>query len=448
MPGDLDDLFARAANDIEAATAPAPAATLSHVHARARRGRIRRHAAESVGAVAVVAVVAVGLTFAGRPPVEPAHPTPVPTGSATPSPSATPTPAPPVPTGPPVREDDVDDATALARLSAPRTGEVWSTPARVAAPVPVSGDTPLDWYEVGTRGDARVYAVTRGTDARDDLDVWLDDPRVTLYELQDATLRHIACPSARPSDACGPDGVEGVDAQRDEDTFYDSLTPPRRIALPDGYVVRTGQTWATDRAVTGSMSAAYWDNEVQVHADLGGGLRVVEEIRRTHTEGPFAGWREVAVALQLPYGALVRLEAQDLPGGDSGGITWDDGVTRASDDPRSWPPSGSRCDGPGFAVPPGGTDRSAWVRAGEADGVAIHVPAPGSTDLATQVFGYQQERSYAMDEDGFTDGADAYPLTSVQELLDRRALLGFEGPGGRWMLALRGDAVNTAYECV
>ena len=144
----------------------------------------------------------------------------------------------------------------------------------------------------------------------------------------------------------------------------------------------------------------------------------------------------------------MQLEATDLPGGDSAAITWDDGVVRDGEMSRTWAPAGSRCDGPAFSVAPGDPDRSAWVRAGSADGRPVYVPAPGRDELATRVFTHHQTGSYALDERGFTDGAEAYPLTSVQELLDDHFLFALEGPGGQWLLGLRGDGTNTAYECV
>lgn len=447
MGGDLENLMAQAAGDLEAVVPPVPSDALTHMRTAVHHRRLLRHATESLGALAVVGVLAAALVV-GRPAPQPAEPTPAPTPSATPTATPDVTRSPTPPAGPPVRDDEIEDATALARLGAPRTGEVWTPPERVDAPVNVTSSLLRDWYLVGTRGDAQIYAVTDGSTDGDELDIFLSGLDVSLYELRGGALTYVACPSARTGDACGTP-LEGVPATSDTTTFYDSLTPPRTIALPGGYRLRTGATWGTEGAATGSMLAAHYGDEVRVHADLGGGMQVVERVVEVlPADHPLADARNINYALRLPYGALVQLVQADVPGGDSATIVWDDGVSRAGERSRTWAPGGGSCTWTTFSVLPGAVDRSTWVRGGTVDGRTVYVPAPGHLELATTVFTWQEQTSSALSDDlGFLEGADAYPIDSVDELVASNALFALEGAGGEWLVGLRGDALATAYEC-
>jgi hypothetical protein len=444
--------MSRAAHDIEHATPALSAEGLARVRSSAHRRRVARRSVQAVAAVALVGAVGAAL-LVSRPQALPADPTPAPspTVSADPSPTPTPTPSPTptdVPAGPAERAAEIDDATALARLVAPRTGEVWTAATRVDPVTPPQADAPVDWYLVGHRGDVPIYAATRGTDDGDAFSIWSSGLTVALYEKQGDVLRHIACPSARTGDACGTP-LDGAPAQPDTETFYDSLTPPRTVVLPGGYPLRTGATWGTPGAVPGSMAAVHYGTELRVLDELGGGLQVVEQVlNTTPADHPLAGARNVTFGLRLPYGAVVTLLPADVPGGDSAAVVWQDGERRDGPGSATYAPAGLRCNGPSFTVLPTPPDRSAWVPGGTVDGLTVHVPAPGRLELAARVFGWQRDSSYGMDENGlFTEGADAYGFASVEELLASNALFAFEGPGGAWVLGLRGDAANTAYEC-
>ena len=172
MSDELHALLARASNEIEGAAPALDGGRLGLVRSAARRRRIVRHTAESFAGVGVVGVLGVGLWFGlGQETPEPVVPVVTPTVTPTPTPTVTPTPTPdadatPTPTGPPTRAESIDDATVIARLSAPRTGEVWQTP--VPAPELRRGLRRVlePRYLVGTRGDASIYVTTYGPTAR------------------------------------------------------------------------------------------------------------------------------------------------------------------------------------------------------------------------------------------------------------------------------------------
>ncbi|UZN02108.1 hypothetical protein [Cellulomonas sp. S1-8] len=459
MAGDLEDLMARAAVDVEASVAPVPTETLSRLRGVVRRRRLRRHAVESVGALAVVGAVAVAAVLGGQhDPLPAVDPTPAPTVSVTPSPTpsptSTPSPSPGVEAaGPVVREAEIADATVLARLSAPRTGEVWTTPQRVdpllAARPREAAD---DWYLVGHRGAADIYATTGSTASLTEGEIFLYRLHVALYEHEAGVLRRIVCPSARTGDACSPRAPDPA-VEDDSATFYDTLTPPRTVRLPGGYTVRTGATWTTDGEPMGDMGWVVLGHDVRLLADLGGGLQVVERTVPADPEAP-EGLRTVQFALRLPYGALVDLAQADVPGGDSATITWDDGVSRADDSPwdsRTAPPGGRSCGSGMFSAQTAGFDPSAWTPAGRtSDGRTVYTPAPGRLELATVVFDWQEKNSRTLNPDDALnglEGADAYPFDSVEQLVAERALFALQGPGDEWLLGLRNDAMNTVFEC-
>jgi len=448
VTGDLDDLLVRAADDRESALSAVPADTLAHVRTAVRRRRRLRHTVESIGTVAVVGAVVAAVTLGGsRAPLPAVTPTPSPTSTVTPAPTPTPS---ATPAGAPTREAQIDDATALTRLAAPRTGETWTAPRQVPAPPPLTDDGSLDWYLVGQRGSADIYVATPGVGSSDEGEIRFFGLPADLYELEAGTLRHILCPSARSGDACAQASTENL-ATQDADTFYDTLTPPRSIPTAGGYTLSTAATWETPGAITGDMAAFVLDDEPRVLQDLGGGLQLVERALFTAADAP-AGLANVGYALRLPYGAVVDLSSADVPGGDSATITWDDGASYhdGESSTRTAAPAGTNCGSAMFSVLTDGIDPAAWVQTGRtADGRRVHTPAPGHLELATEVFTWHQQNSWTLGPDmEQVEGADAYPYDSVEQLLADRALFALEGPGGRWLVGLRGDAVNTVYECV
>ena len=131
MSDELHALLARASNEIEGAAPSLDGGRLGVVRSAARRRRIARRTAESFAGVGVVGVLGVGLWFGlgqQTPGAGGAGGDPDGHADADPDADADRHDATPTPTGPPTRAESIDDATVIARLSAPRTGEVWQTP--------------------------------------------------------------------------------------------------------------------------------------------------------------------------------------------------------------------------------------------------------------------------------------------------------------------------------
>jgi hypothetical protein len=456
VSADLDDLMGRATADVERSVDPIPAATLDGVRSAVRRRRVLRHVGDTVACLALVGAVGAAAVLGSRDAVPPAH-TPAPTATVTApvTPSAVPTPTPPpAPTGPPVREATIDDATVLARLSAPRTGEVWSVPQPVEAPTRLGADDDgslYDWYLVGHRGETPIYAATPAAAGRSASELRRSTLDVALYEDQGGTLRRVACPSARTGDACqtvpDPGGVE-----EDTDTFYDTLTLPAEVGTAGGYTVTTATTrsdgaWALG---AGDLAPRVLGTELRVLADLGGGVQLVEKVVPSPAGAP-AGTTSVVLAVRLPYGALVTLADQDVPGADTTTFRWDDGVARTLDEPwlsRTAAAGACYCDFATFSVAGPGVDLTSWTRAGAtADGRPLYTPPSAQDPVASSIVEWQRASSRTLGDDGEISGPEAYRFASVQDVLDARALFALRGPGGAWLLGLRSDAVGDVVEC-
>ncbi|WP_456847302.1 hypothetical protein [Cellulomonas sp. P5_C6] len=458
MSADLHELMNRAADEIEGSAAPLPGGRLDLVRSAARRRRIARRTTESFAGVAAVAVVGVGVWFgaADRAP-QPVTPvvtaSPIPTPTSTPAPTTSPT---PTPTGPAVRAESIDDATVVARLSAPRTGEVWETPVRVPElDATLIGDDGYGTrygsvYRVGTRGEATIYVVVEP-------ESYGGSPIGGLYEIDAAGARSIACPSARTGDPCMRQALEPSAVVRDEATFYDTLTLPHAIDLGDGYVVTTTRTttgeffdqWALGY---GTPLLGGQGEESTVLVPMGAQSLVAQ----THASSFLDGVTNVSYALTLPLGSTIELGAQDAPGGDYAAITWDDGVQREG---VGWggtvggavamSPGDSACFGGTFAEEADHV-ASQWRAAGTTpDGHRVYVPVDGGNPLSRAVRAWHEENSGTLSESGeiVTGVAAGYPYADDAGFLAADALYAIQAPDDRWLVGLRSDAVQVVWEC-
>lgn len=444
MSDDLHALLARAAGEIESAAPALDGGRLSVVRSAARRRRIARRTTESFAGVAAVAAVGVGVWFGAvdRAPVEP-----VVTPTVTPTPSVTPTPTPtstPTPTGPPARAESIDDATVVARLSAPRTGEVWETP----TPAPEMASTLLaqDWTDdvlrVGTRGDAVIYAAFASEGF---LDLSVD----ALVEVDEHGARLIACPSARTGDPCAPESSQlAPTVARDEATFYDSLTLPHEIDLGGGYVVTTTRTTSGPhfRDVYGVQGEGTLPSRSLV--PLGSLALVTDEFE---SYGPQV--TSFRYAVRTPFGSLVVLASEDLPGGHFTSIRWNPGFApepSAGEGETSISPGVNGCYGARFSRDDEHVDAQWQVAGATAEGRPVYVPVAGGNPIASTVRAWQEENSWRYPDDGsgVVTGVDAgYPFASDASFLSARALYAVEGPTGDWLLALRQSALSVIWEC-
>lgn len=459
MSDELHALLARASNDIEGSVPSLDGGRLGLVRSAARHRRIVRRTAESFAGVGVVGVLGVGLWFGlgGRAP-EPVPPVVTPTVTSTPTTTPTPTPTQDAaPTGPVVREESIDDATVLARLAAPRTGEVWQTPSLVPD-VPelrrVEGE-PAPAYLVGRRGAASIYITAWEFGGS-----WHVDG---LFEVDPQGARLIACPSARTVDACAdePNFVPPPGAVRDVDTFYDTLTLPEAVDLGDGFTVTTTSTARSPE----SGFAMYGDAVRIVDAEYE--QRVLRELGPVAvvarvTPSELSGLTNLTYGIATPLGTFVRLDPQDVPGGEFAAISWDDGVERsASADPdddrvvRTVAPGGAACAWTSFSQ---ATSHAAadWRPAGRTPGGhRVYVPVAGGNPLSGAVRAWQEEASSTLapdgvqgDEYGAVHGAAAgYPYTTDDAFLQANALFAMQGPAGEWLLGMRSDALHIVYEC-
>ncbi|UJP40911.1 hypothetical protein [Cellulomonas palmilytica] len=458
----LDQMLNGARDEIAQATAPIDDRTLTRVRGTVRRARIQRHTFESVGAAACAGVLGLGAwTLASSDSTAPVDPA---TRSATPDPSLAPT-AEPSPTdepttaddGPVERADEIDDATVIARLAAPRTGERWHDEPIDASDALDALFTPDELTNgpeyhltlVGDREVSAIYALELPALFEDDVVTW--GTRVELYEIDEDGPRAILCPSARTGDACAEE-FSSSKAVADRDTFYDTLTLPASLPLAEGWALSTEATRADVTKVVGvpapTGSAAQPLTPV---AELGA-LTVVQRGVRSEIDGA----RSFSYAVLTPLRTLVPVADADVPGLDYRGITWDDGVDRSKQvADGAWAqyamaPAVSTCSSAQVTVD-AGHDPAQWRTAGStADGRDVVVPAAGNP-FAAAVHRWQLEHSGTIDTDtGETlTGTDAgYPYATVDAFLDAQSLYGVQGPDGEWNLHLRPEASNVVWECV
>ncbi|GIG19741.1 hypothetical protein Cch01nite_04650 [Cellulomonas chitinilytica] len=449
MDSDLDALLARGAGDLERQVPAMADRAFGSVRGAVRRRRVRRHAVESVAAVAGVAAVGV-VAWLGA-----AHGTPAPahtpsvtsstSPSATPSssPSATSSTAPP--TAPP------DDAAGIARVLSPSTGETWQEP--VEDPGMTERLTEFGGqraFLVGHHGDASIYALVN--------DEWPSSSIEGLYERVGETVSLIGCPVS--ADRCSPrvDGsLEHPGLLIDTTTRYESLTVPTSIRVSPTFGVTTTATTAVEwRGVYGDGGSMVGGSPLgyQVPSESRtlrqiGGARLVE--LRSPASGVVPGLTPLHYAYVTPMGGAFLLEAKDVDVADVASFRWDDGVDRPSaypDRDGSGAPGAQQCFLSLLAAEADHVDAD-WRAAGTAsDGRRVWVPVPGGNPVSHAVYAHERDSSFTYDEasEEFVDGAAAYPYTEEQ-FLDHHALFAVQGPDDEWLLGLREDSAATVYEC-
>ena len=457
---DLDQLLHGAHDEIAAATGPIDARDLMRVRGTVRRARLQRHTFESVGAAACAGVLGVGAWAAlgqgGGDPMDPATSTPGP--SPTSAPTGSPVPAPtPAGTKPPVRtferEDEIDDADVVARLSAPRTGETWTEPVRDDAVEDVlvssarrEGTT---IYRVGTRDDATIYV------AVDEATSELRNPPyartgAVLYEIDDDGARLISCPSARAGDACQDPSllVEGTQVEVDTETFYDTTTLPSHMDLGGGWKVSTPTGSRDDQYSAAGVPIGFGTAPIARLADVGAVSFVVAPVVGDHTD-IVDDLTSGAYAWLLPYGAYVLLDPKDVPGASFDDITWEDGKTRISEwRSATLAPGAMQCLDAQTSIE-AEHDPTQWRRGGTtADGLPVMVPIAGGNEASKLTRWFHEQHSGTMIDDELVTGADAgYRYLTDDEFLAAHALIAIQAPDGAWHLRMRADAANIVYEC-
>lgn len=401
------------------------------------------HRASILAAASVAAMVLTACTPSGGA-------TPTPSSSAGPTTSA-------APSEPPfdgLRSPVIDDAAALAHLAAPRTGETWHAPVALAADPglfdPASG---ILYFSVGDHNGADIVVAI---DQRFELDSFVLVQG--LFEIDAAGARFISCPSARTSDPCvvPPDGLTV-----DTETFYDSLTYPAAFEVLPGYVFTTAATlhtfdpWETLLgdgnfilpAAGGSVIDPRADATVTVLASFGD----TEIVQLEWPSFGVAGVSNLNYALRLPTGAIQIFSGSDVPAGSYNSISWMDGVARTAlhewrENDWVMAPSSGVCFPGQFSLETAHVNAD-WVAGGTAPGgITVYLPAPGGNAVASNVRSTMDEWSYGFDWE--TGMEIPYPFATDADFLAANALFAVQRPDGAWLLGLRPDATNLAYECV
>jgi len=457
----LDQLLTDARDEIAQATAPVDERTLTRVRGTVRRARIQRHTVESVGAVACVGVLGLGawaLASSGATtPVDPATRSATPDTSSSPVPTPTSAPTASADDGPVVRADEIDDATVLARLSAPRTGERWHDEPIDASdaldalftPDELAGGPEYELTLVGDREVSAIYALQLPAIFEGDVVTW--GTRVELYEIDEDGPRAILCPSARTGDACATE-FSSSKAVADRDTFYDTLTLPASLPLGESWALSTEVTRTDGAKVVGVPAPQQDDEQPLIPVAHLGALTVVQREVRSELDGA----RSFSYAVLTPLRTLVPVADADVPGLDYLAITWDDGVDRSEQTvDGAWAryavaPAVGTCSSAQVTIDPD-HDPTRWRTAGTtADGRDVVVPA-ADDPFAAAVHRWHLEHSGTIDTatgETLTGLAAGYRYASVGELLDAQSLYGVQGPGGEWHLHLRPEATNVVWECV
>lgn len=463
MNDDLRVLLTQAEDSLEQSIAAADAPLLRRLADATRRRRLARHTRRAaIGAITAAAVTAgiVAWPGLGHDTPRPAF-TPDPSPTMTTSPSPTPTPTDDAPVVPPTRAEHIDDATVIARLSKPRTGETWTTP----EPAPEISDqlttsmglSPDYWatYHVGQRGDAQIYITFDASFLEPGYAAQAyTRPEVRLFEIDGAGVREILCPSARSTDPCAErhttSPTPGITP--DDTTFYDTFTMPRSVALGDGFTLSTVETTALWLELGYSITSV--DKPARVLRDLGS-LQVVQMENRLGLDG----LTNIHYAVVTPFGTTIALRPEDVPGGDFITIAWDDdfvwdaGWQDTLDAPAAQ--AGSRsCTNDLFSVEDQHIAQD-WRAAGTtADGHRVYVPVTSDVQISRTVRAYKEELSFALgtsDSTGdaeYVYGTDAgYPYPTDLGFHEARALFAIQGPLGEWQLRVRPDADSVNYEC-
>ena len=457
MNDDLRTLLTQAEDSMEQSIAAADAPLLRRLAAATRRRRLARRArTASIGVITAAALTAgiVAWPGLGRDTPRPAL-TPDPSPTMTTSPSPTPTATADIPAGPPTRAEHIDDATVIARLSNPRTGEIWTTP----EPAPevsdllttLTGPFSSDYltaFHVGHRGDAQIYMTFESTFLEPGYSAqvyWAPDVR--LFEIDGAGAREILCPSARSTDPCAerPTTIHTPGLTLDDATFYDTFTLPRHIPIADGFTLSTVDTSTRSLELGSSITSV--DKPARVLRELGS-LQIVQMEDRMGLDG----LTNIHYALTTPFGTTVAFQPSDVPGGDFAGIVWDDGVV-LGDEPPDVPaaPAGSRsCTKNLFSVEDHHVSRDWRVAGTTADGHRVHVPVTADVQISRAVRAHKEELSFTLSLSGaeWVYGAAAgYPYLTDLTFHEARALFAIQGPGGEWQLRIRPDADSVIYEC-
>ena len=382
---------------------------------------------------------------------------PFPTNSSTVDPtiSADPTPSETPFNG--LRDVVINDTTAIARLAAPRTGEDWHEPVPLADLALFDTAAVLTYLDVGDY-DGRDIVVA--VDERFELDSYV---AIRGLFTVGGDSRLLTCPSARTTDPC-QDVPEDLaeDVVVDPDTFFDTLTYPSSFEVFDGYVVTTAHSVGDPLPHESMLGDGNFLLEPPA-ADTVVDPRAAADARVLASFGPvdivqfewnatgLPGLTNLTYGLRSPYGGVFQFRASDVPAGSFNQIVWDDGTLRRAashyEGDDNVVAAGSGFCFPGhFSIDAGHVDAQ-WERAGIAPGgIEVFVPIDGGNLTASASRTTMEDWSFGWDWE--TGEEIPYPYANDAAFLAANALISVQRPDGVWLLGLRPDATNLAYECV
>jgi hypothetical protein len=228
------------------------------------------------------------------------------------------------------RDPNMTDAEALARLAAPKTGEVWfPTPRPIPAPswVPAGdylADPSIQWFELGTRNGNTIVTYV--------------DPNIQeIFERSPGGVwQWIGSPSAR-EDVTGGTGVTFgyPEVPLNETVYYDSLTLPSHFALPSGEPLNIYQYDRGGPTFPGQNSGP---QPTGTPVDSLGGYTILRFATPVSlvwsdyygvTAPPGVTYQDMYYVLKTPYGMYIPLFY--TPFAELSDITWSVPTTFSSD---------------------------------------------------------------------------------------------------------------------
>ena len=453
-------------------------------------------------ATGVLAVIAVGYAIVrgitsgtdAAPTASPSPPEAVTVATtAAPSGAESPTPSGTTPNEPGMfrfsREPSIDDATVLARMANPRTGETWHDPVRrpqYDALLPQSWDSPVRAFVVGQRDGFDI--VIGLSDVSPEWLKWSTGPigleSVGLYEIRDGLAYFVPCPSARSLDPCDPASSNNDVAATpvDWNVFYDSLTYPASASLDGGLVGRLTDGDSDPGGYPGAYPLQAFDLLAAFEPDafsplgtpttttlatLPGGSAVV----RVDLPSNITGVTNAIYGYRTPFGGEFYLDPhesnQEYAPPFVSGLDWNASASPpttlplADDGFYAIPAAGYQCDsGIVFSIDHTHTS-SEWRKVATDDrGRSIYAPVAGGNRVALAVYTRMQDLVgwdtgkdlYGALAPGTVgesrvhgEPTDPYPFATYDAFVDQYGVLTFEIAPGVWALAAR--AMADIYEC-
>ncbi len=411
-------------------------------------------------------------------------------GTATPTPANTSDDPTTAPTFTLTRESGLPDATALARMANPRTGETWHAPVErpdYAAAFARYSELSLGdrYFSIGQRNGFDIVVTAQSLEP-DSL-----DPPGSLgslhvfggfFEIRSGVPVQILSPTEEVY-ACGDDAAYLAtyhpELVVDTEVFYDSLGYPQTIhADADTTVsVYTWADWDSDCVLGPPGIVLPWerDHGSSTVADfVDGGLTEVEgngpvELTRLEWASEVMGLNNGSYFVATPYGSLIQTYFTQDYLENAEAIAWlsEHSPSDASEFllQRLAPAAGDTCwDPTQFTREVDHVDED-WLLAGSTpSGIDVYLPVEGGNDIAHRIYTRMSELStfdgWAGDVPGpwantyagpsgrdvKTEPVPPYHYATYEGFLAANSLVSYP-VGEEWFLSIRWEAQYTVFEC-